>query len=257
MVKLFDSHFHVIDPKFEMPGNNGYFPDYYTVEDHLEKMKKDDIELVGGAVVSGSFQGYDQTYFTDALEKLGENFVGITQLPADVSDEELQRLDKIGIKGIRFNLYRGLKESLSDIKKFTNRVHKMFGWQTEFYINLAEADKELTDMIIDLPKTSIDHFGMTKVPFEKIEHLLSNGVPFRVTGLGRIEYSREEALELIKKMYAVNPDGVIFGTDLPGTCCDHPFTYDDVLMITDHFDAEAADKILYQNGLDWYVNKSK
>ena len=36
---------------------------------------------MGGAVVSGSFQGFDQSYLLDALDQLGPSFVGVTQLP--------------------------------------------------------------------------------------------------------------------------------------------------------------------------------
>jgi len=77
---IFDAHFHVIDPRFPLVPNRGYLPDRYTTKDYLERMK--DYDLRGGAVISGSFQAFDQDYLVDALSRLGRGYVGVTQLPA-------------------------------------------------------------------------------------------------------------------------------------------------------------------------------
>ena len=63
--------------------------------------------VVGGAVVSGSFQGFDQSYLLDALDQLGPSFVGVTQLPPSVTDEEVLALDAAGVRAVRFTLARG------------------------------------------------------------------------------------------------------------------------------------------------------
>ena len=52
-VRIFDSHFHVIDPRFPLTPNHGYLPDAFTVEEYKERTA--DLPIVGGAVVSGSF----------------------------------------------------------------------------------------------------------------------------------------------------------------------------------------------------------
>ena len=43
----------------------------------------------------------------DALAVLGPTFVGVTQLPADCSDEQILELDRSGVRAVRFNLRRG------------------------------------------------------------------------------------------------------------------------------------------------------
>ena len=80
---IFDSHFHIIDKRFPLLPNNGYLPDEFACNAYLERTKS--FKLMGGAVISASFQGFDQTYLKDALDKLGPGFVGVTQLPASVS----------------------------------------------------------------------------------------------------------------------------------------------------------------------------
>ena len=53
--------------------------------------------LLGGAVVSGSFQAFDQSFLIAALKNLGPSFVGVTQLPVSVSDNEIMALNKVGV----------------------------------------------------------------------------------------------------------------------------------------------------------------
>ena len=86
-MRIFDAHFHVIDPRFPLVPNQGYLPEPFTVHDYRAR-----VHAHGGAVVSGSFQAYDQTYLLDALERLGPDFVGVAQVPPDASDEEVLRL---------------------------------------------------------------------------------------------------------------------------------------------------------------------
>ncbi len=64
-MKLFDSHFHIIDYDFPAKENNGYMPPSFKVNDYLNYTQQ--LNVVGGAIVSGSFQGFDQDYLISAL----------------------------------------------------------------------------------------------------------------------------------------------------------------------------------------------
>ena len=99
-MKVFDAHLHIIDKRFPLIPNQGYLPNYYSCEDYLRSTEC--LEVVGGAVVSGSFQGYDQSYLEEALLTLGDRFAGVTQLPYDTSDEEILRLNALGGQGSSF-----------------------------------------------------------------------------------------------------------------------------------------------------------
>ena len=115
MKRLFDAHFHVIDPRFPLVPNQGYLPDRYTVNDYLERLQ--DYELCGGAIISGSFQAFDQDYLIDALARLGPGYVGVSQLPATTPDQEILDLDRAGVRGVRFNLKRGGSEDISELDR--------------------------------------------------------------------------------------------------------------------------------------------
>lgn len=71
----------------------------------------------------------------------------------------------------------------------------------------------------------------------------------KATGFGRVDLNIETTL---KKIYDINPDALMFGTDLPSTRAKRPFDYADIQLILKLFDEHASDKILYTNALKWY-----
>src|SRR5262245_10209078 len=103
--RIFDSHLHIIDHRFPIVPNQGYTPPNFTLDDYLAKAKP--LGIVAGAVVSGSFHGFDQTYLRAALAQLGAGWVGVTQVPADIPDGEIKDLSSIGVRALRFNMFRG------------------------------------------------------------------------------------------------------------------------------------------------------
>ena len=111
--QLFDSHFHIIDPAFPVVQNEDYALEPFTRDDYLARMSNHD--LVGGAVISGSFQGFDQGYRVSALKVSGPSFVGVTQLHAS------------GVRALRFNQYRGGSETLEHRATMARRVHERVG----------------------------------------------------------------------------------------------------------------------------------
>src|SRR3954470_9834693 len=123
-VRVFDAHFHIIDPRFPLVRNQGYLSDPFTVDDYRERFRAD-----GGAVVSASFQAYDQTYLVDALQRLGPGFVGVAQVPPDISDEEVLDLAGAGVRAFRINLVRG--GDLAGVEERAQRYHALAGWRNE------------------------------------------------------------------------------------------------------------------------------
>lgn len=122
-IPFFDSHFHLIDPRFPLIPNQNYLPEYFTKEDYFHRLRA--FTLLGGVVVSASFQGFDQNYLVTQLKELGPRFVGVTQLPFSISNEEILNLNQAGIRGIRFNLKRGVAESIKDLQDLALRVYEL------------------------------------------------------------------------------------------------------------------------------------
>src|ERR1035437_178774 len=88
--EIFDAHCHIIDPRFPLIENQGYIPPAHPVTQYLTETMP--LRISAGAIVSGSFQGYDQTYLREILQQLGPRWVGVTQVPESISDQEILSL---------------------------------------------------------------------------------------------------------------------------------------------------------------------
>ncbi len=159
-MRIFDAHFHIIDFNFPIIENQGYTPPSYIVADYQKDTVN--LQIAGGAIVSGSFQGFDQAYLLKALKQLGPTFCGVTQLPNTVTDDEIVHLhNNGGVRALRFNIKRGGSEDLSQLDTFARRVYDLVGWHSELYIDAKELP-EIASTIEALPAISIDHLGCRK-----------------------------------------------------------------------------------------------
>lgn len=244
--RLFDAHFHVIDPRFPLVANKGYLPERYTLNDYRERMAAYD--LVGGAVISGSFQAFDQDYLVDALSRLGPGFAGVTQLPATVSDEELLELDATGVRAIRFNLRRGGSEDVKHMNSMARRVHETVGWHLDLYVDSRELD-EFYPALISLPAVIIDHLGLSREGLPTLFKLVEQGVKVKASGFGRVDFDVRKALA---KIHSINPSALMFGSDLPSTRAARPYSDRDFRLIVDALGESAAEKVFFTNAVDFY-----
>lgn len=244
--KLFDTHLHIIDNRFPLLPNNGYLPETFSCDDYLERMKG--YNLAGGAVVSGSFQAFDQSYLRDALKRLGPAFVGVTQLPATVSDDELLELNRAGVRAVRFNLKRGGSEEIRHLGSMARRVHELAGWHVELYVDSRELPA-LYATLAALPAVSIDHLGLSSAGFATLLKLVERGVHVKATGFGRVDFYVKTAIEAL---FAANPDALMFGSDLPSTRAPRPYRDEDCALVIETLGEEKARKVLYDNAARLY-----
>jgi predicted TIM-barrel fold metal-dependent hydrolase len=247
--KYFDCHFHIIDKNFPVVANQGFMPDAFTNEDYLARVKA--VELCGGAVVSGSFQAFDQSYLFHALKAFGPAFVGVTQVPQTVSDRELRDLDDAGVRAVRFNVKRGGSEDIRHLENFARRVHGLVGWHTELYVDSTDL-ADLFDTLVSLPAVSIDHLGLSKAGFSTLLRLAERGVRVKATGFGRVDFDVRSALV---DLYAANPKALMFGTDLPSTRAPRPYRHEDYTLVLETLGEEQAADVFYRNAIEFYRPK--
>ena len=247
--KYFDCHFHIIDKNFPVVPNQGFMPDAFTSEDYLARVKA--VELCGGAVVSGSFQAFDQAYLFHALKVLGPTFVGVTQVPQTISDEELKELNDAGVRAVRFNVKRGGSEDVRHLENFAQRVHKLVAWHTELYVDSAELN-DLFDTLVSLPAVSIDHIGLSKAGFPTLLKLAEKGVRVKATGFGRVDFDVRPALA---ELYSANPKALMFGTDLPSTRAPRPYQDTDYDLVLNTLGEDKAANVFYRNAIEFYRPK--
>ncbi|MEM8843824.1 MAG: amidohydrolase family protein [Pseudomonadota bacterium] len=243
---LFDTHFHIIDKKFPLVRNNGFIPETFTVNDYCERLSG--FNLIGGVVVSGSFQANNQDFMLEALNILGTNFKGILNLAHPLRDEEIIQLNKLGIAGVRFNLYREGSESIKYLDIIAQQIFNLAGWHIELYLDSKDLP-ELSSLIERLPAVSIDHLGLRKSGFKHLLKLVDKGVKVKASGFGRVDFDPAKA---INEINAVNPSALMFGTDLPSTRAPTPFQNSDITIISDTLDSSATKRVFFENAIEFY-----
>ncbi|MEA3276200.1 MAG: amidohydrolase family protein [Pseudomonadota bacterium] len=245
--RVFDGHFHIIDPRFPLAANAGFLPAPFTADAYLEQARP--LGVIGGALVSGSFHAYDQSYLEDALARLGPGFVGVTQLPAETTEQEIHRLDGLGVRALRFNLRRGLHPDGVQMLRLAQRAFDTAGWHVELYLD-AEEIPSLSGLLAKLPTIGIDHLGLTGRGLPHVLRLVERGAWVKASGFGRVDFPIAAALRAI---VGVNPDALIFGTDLPCTRTPRPFAPADLDLIVDALEQDSLIRgVLHDNAVRLY-----
>lgn len=245
-MKIFDSHFHIINPKYPLFKNNGYLPLDFTIENY--KKETQNLRVNAGAIVSGSFQKFDQEYLIDVLSKFGQNYFGVANIPIGIQAKELDRLSQSNVVAVRFNLKRGGSEKLENLEELSNRLFNEFGWHTELYVDSSDL-KKLNPILEKIPKFSIDHLGLSKEGVTNLFYWAEKGIKIKATGFGRINF---DPIPVMRKIYEINPNSLMFGTDLPSTRAKIPFSKKDIDLIRNNFTESEQHKIFFENAYEWY-----
>ena len=58
--------------------------------------------------------------------------------------------------------------------------------------------------------------------------------------------------DALRRLVEVNPEAVVFGTDLPSTRAPRPFSPADLRLVRDALDPEAAERVLWANAVALY-----
>jgi predicted TIM-barrel fold metal-dependent hydrolase len=244
--RIFEAHCHIIDQRFPIVPNQGYTPPNFPLEDYLRQAAP--LGIAAGAIVSGSFHGFDQTYLRTTLPRLGPNWVGVTQLPPDVPDAEIAGLAKIGVRALRFNIFRGRIDSVDDIVALAGRAHAVAGWHAELYADAASLKPHVAKLS-KLPQIVIDHLGMTQEGLPVTLDLVDAGARIKATGFGRVSMNVEDALQ---KIAARSPRALMFGTDMPSTRARRPFEPRDIDLVKRALGPALAARALWANGVELY-----
>ncbi|WP_426956682.1 amidohydrolase family protein [Muricoccus radiodurans] len=245
--RVFDCHLHIIDPRYPLVENQGYLPPPLTWPEYETQARP--LGITGGAVVSGSFHGFDQSYLRAVLGALGPEWVGVTQVPNDIPDEAMADLARARVRALRFNVFRGRIDSVDDIVATATRAHAAAGWHPEIYADAAALAPH-ADKLAKLPSPIvIDHLGMTERGLPVVLDLVAAGAKVKATGFGRVDMNVPRVLEAIA---ARDPSALMFGTDIPSTRARRPFEVADLELVRRVLGAELAERVLWRNGAEKY-----
>lgn len=224
-----DAHCHVFGPGHEFPfaPERKYTPcdagkaDLFALRDYLG--------FTRNVVVQATCHGADNSAMVDALAASDGLARGVATVRADITDNELTQLDRMGVRGVRFNFVKRLVDMLphEELRIIAERIAPL-GWHIVIYFETQELD-EIRDLITALPTiVVVDHMGRPDVSrspqdegFQHFVDLLRNHpnfwtkvtCPERLSQTGPPTY--DDFVPFARHLVELFPDRVLWGTDWP------------------------------------------
>lgn len=221
-----DCHAHVFGPQSRYPyvPHAGYIPPDASPDNYVRMLRM--IGCERGVLVQPSVYGTDNSLLLDTLRADIFTLRGIVVLESSVTDQELQEMHRLGVRGVRVNLASETAgPSIEHAQALGPRL-KALGWHMQFYLDLKRLPAAV-DKLARLPvNVVIDHFGrlpaaegVRSPAFQSLLRLMRNGNAWAKL-MGPYFVSDQapgfhDVTPLAQAVVAAAPDRVLWGTDWP------------------------------------------
>lgn len=254
-----DTHIHIYDKRYPTAKTALMTPPDASVADYRAVQKRLGISRV--VIVQPSTYGTDNRCTVEAIAALGvDKARGVAVVDTSVTDAELVRLTKAGIRGLRCHMLPGGAIPWEMVEELAARIQP-HGWHTQLQMD-GRFFPDRSDFIKRLPGTVvIDHTGkfLEPVPtshpgFKALLSFVDTGrfyvklsAPYEVSKAGPPFFN--DVGTLAKALVKAAPERMLWATNWP-----HPgqkATPDDAMMLDlllDWADSDATrQKILVDN----------
>jgi 2-pyrone-4,6-dicarboxylate lactonase len=223
-----DAHCHVFGPADVFP----YAPErkYTPCDAPKEKLfaLRDFLGLSRNVIVQATCHGSDNRALVDALQAANGRARGIATVKPDVTQDELERLDAEGVRGVRFNFVKRLVDATprESYQRIAEKIGAL-GWHVVVYFEAQELE-ELTPFLTSLQATIVvDHMGRPDVAkgvdhpdFQRFVRLLADhdNIWSKVTCPERLTVQGppyDDVVPFMRTLVERFPDRVLWGTDWP------------------------------------------
>jgi predicted TIM-barrel fold metal-dependent hydrolase len=266
-----DTHFHVFGPADRYPYGTDlrYAPPQAPLEDYLQLAGQLGIERF--VFVQPSAYGRDNACMLEAMRTVGGACRGIVDIDEDIADAEMERMNALGVRGVRINV-RPIKPADPGFgKKLMPRIDRLaarcaeIGWQLDFLMP-GWLTTEMMPVLrqLRLPFT-VAHLGMNLAKdgvdapgFQQLLDLLRHGeghCRVKLTGIYRISTAPgfADVGPMVQAVVDAAPDRVIWGSDYPHLSFDENSSVDLFNLLGKWVpDARARQRILADNPADLF-----
>ena len=224
-----DAHCHVFGPGDTFP----FAPErkYTPCDASWEQLfaLRDFLGFDKNVVVQATCHGSDNSALLDVLERADDRARGVVTVKADITHDELARMNELGVRGVRFNYVKRLVDPKPDdyYRQIIEKI-KPFGWHVVLYFEPSDL-QEKYDFFTSLGvPVVIDHMGRPDVtkPVENAEFDLflrfmreNSNVWSKVSCPDRLSVSGSplyaDVAPFAKTIVEEFPDRVLWGTDWP------------------------------------------
>ncbi|UFZ05774.1 amidohydrolase family protein [Bradyrhizobium ontarionense] len=223
-----DSHHHIYDARFSVsPHWRGGRPDGATVADYRLLQKR--LGVTRHVIVQPSTYGVDNRCLLDALEQFGDEARGIVVIDETTSDDELKRMDGLGVRGVRVNFLTPQSWGVTTAERLVQTAKRIapLGWHVQVLMS-GDQIAQHEAVLAGLPVTVVfDHLGRIPQPAglahpgaQAMLRVVNKGggwiklsEPYADTKIGPPDYPDTSAVARACVLAA--PDRVIWGSDWP------------------------------------------
>jgi D-galactarolactone isomerase len=219
-----DTHMHIYDPKYPRAPTAAFDGPKAPLSAYLKVRERLGIDRT--VIVQPSTYGKDNRCTLEAMQALGASARGVAVVDESATDAELERLTKLGIRGIRFHMLPGGALPWDILETMAARVGA-FGWHVQLQLDgrqLPEREAQIRRLTGTLV---IDHVGkfLEPVPvdhpsFGVLLRLVENGrtwvklsAPYEVSKIGPPNY--DDVGKLAKVLVKAAPDRMLWATNWP------------------------------------------
>src|SRR5215218_3603412 len=159
-----DAHCHVFGPEHRFP----YAPErkYTPCDAPKEKLfaLRDFLGFDKNVIVQASCHSKDNRAMVDALESANGKARGVAFVGQEVTDGELETMDRAGVRGVRFNFVKRLVDFTPRdvLERIAARIAQL-GWHIVVYFEMPDL-ADLASFFTSLPTAIVvDHMGRPDV----------------------------------------------------------------------------------------------
>jgi D-galactarolactone isomerase len=258
-----DTHIHFYSAIFPSAPTALMTPLDAWVNDYRLIQRRLNLERV--VVVQPTTYGTDNSCQLEAMKPFGQNARGVMVADTSTSDAELDRLTRLGVRGVRFHMLPGGALPWDILEEMAARVHN-FGWHVQLQMNGREFP-DRAEMLKRLPcDLVVDHVGrfMGPVPidnpaFKVLLGLLEAGrcwvklsAPYESSESGPPDWAdvTPEARALVKAA----PDRMLWASNWPHPGQKNPPDEADLLDLLLYWvdDEAVRNRILTENPAELY-----
>lgn len=262
-----DCHAHIFGPVDQFPfcDTRKYTPPDASLEAYRHMLAT--LGLSRAVIVQPSVYGFDNRATLDAIKAARGKFRGVAVIdPTKTSDDELDHMHHIGIRGVRINQAYDQALDMDYLHKVVEKIQRL-NWHLQLFVNLnrfPDFRRQLGALPVDVV---IDHMGfmgtaieVSNQSFQDLLALLETGKcwvklsgAYRMSAQGVVPYS--DVAPFAEALANANPDRCVWATDWPHPHLDIPVPNDgDLLDLLSHWvpDEKIRHRILVDNPANLY-----
>lgn len=219
-----DTHCHVFEPGAPLNVSRSYTPQILTLGDWLTFANA--VGIARGVLVQPSVYGFDNSVLLRALAAAPERLRGVVVVDTEISQAELERMHRLGVRGVRVNTRNKGGLALAAVQRLAERIAP-FGWMLQFQVH-PEQLPEVGGLVRRLPvPVIVDHLGFIPIggpetagPVHDLHDLLDSGncylklsAPYRLTRSATFE----GVGPIVARLASAHTDRLLWGSDWPHT----------------------------------------